>query len=111
MCGGFVASLRLAAHPNAAILDHMLSKRFFDVAVVFLFAPFWVPALGIIALCTRFALGGPVLFKQTRPGKNGQPFQIVKFRTMSDARDPSGDLLPDEARLNAFGKFLRASSL
>jgi lipopolysaccharide/colanic/teichoic acid biosynthesis glycosyltransferase len=56
-------------------------------------------------------LGNPILFTQVRPGLHGQPFRMVKFRTMTDARDSSGALLPDAQRLTAFGRFLRASSL
>lgn len=56
-------------------------------------------------------LGSPVLFRQVRPGLHGQPFMMVKFRTMTDERGADGELLPDAQRLTAFGRFLRASSL
>jgi lipopolysaccharide/colanic/teichoic acid biosynthesis glycosyltransferase len=59
----------------------------------------------------RRKLGSPVFFQQTRPGLQGRPFKMVKFRTMTDARGPDGQLLPDAERLTAFGRFLRASSL
>ena len=65
----------------------------------------------VVALIVRFRLGSPVLFRQTRPGRDGKPFQIVKFRTMRDARDAQGRLLPDSERLTSFGRFLRSSSL
>jgi len=67
--------------------------------------------MAIIALLVRLKLGTPVLFRQPRPGLHGKPFRMVKFRTMTDARDPQGALLPDAERLTAFGKFLRSSSL
>jgi sugar transferase EpsL len=69
------------------------------------------PLLGIIALLVRLQLGTPVLFKQVRPGLYGKPFTIYKFRTMTDARDKNGDLLPDAQRLTKLGRFLRSTSL
>ena len=69
------------------------------------------PLLGAIALLVRCRLGSPVLFRQQRPGLHGKPFTIYKFRTMTDARDPSGNLLPDASRLTRLGRFLRAASL
>ena len=65
----------------------------------------------LLAWQVRRKLGGPVFFCQTRPGLHGRPFRMVKFRTMTDARDCDGRLLPDADRLTAFGRFLRASSL
>ena len=59
----------------------------------------------------RRKLGSPVFFRQVRPGMNGEPFEMVKFRTMTDERGPDGQLLPDAVRLTAFGCFLRSSSL
>lgn len=59
----------------------------------------------------RSRLGRPVFFRQTRPGLRGQPFNMVKFRTMTGARGPDGQLLPDSQRLTSFGRFLRATSL
>lgn len=69
------------------------------------------PVLAGLALMVRSRLGSPVLFSQVRPGLNGKPFRMYKFRTMTDARDAAGNLLPDSERLTAFGKWLRASSL
>ena len=69
-----------------------------------------VPLLFLIWQVRR-KLGSPVFFCQTRPGLNGKPFKMVKFRTMTDARGPDGQLLPDADRLTSFGRFLRASSL
>lgn len=69
------------------------------------------PVLLMVALFVRVKLGSPVIFKQERAGKNGEPFYMYKFRSMSDARDTEGNLLPDEQRLGAFGKTLRSTSL
>ena len=69
------------------------------------------PVLLIIAILVRVKLGNPVLFKQKRPGLNEKIFTLYKFRTMTDARDENGELLPDEIRLTRFGKFLRSTSL
>lgn len=65
----------------------------------------------ILFILVRAKLGSPVLFKQQRPGRNEKIFTLYKFRTMTDARDEKGDLLPDSVRLTQFGKFLRAASL
>ena len=65
----------------------------------------------ILAVLVRFKLGSPILFKQQRPGKNEKIFNMYKFRTITDARDDNGKLLPDEVRLTRFGKALRATSL
>jgi lipopolysaccharide/colanic/teichoic acid biosynthesis glycosyltransferase len=70
-----------------------------------------LPVLLVVALLVRLKLGSPVLFRQQRPGLGGRPFVMLKFRTMSDARDSNGELLPDEVRLGRFGRWLRASSL
>ena len=86
-------------------------KRLLDVlcvlAVLVLF--WWVYV--ITAVLVRLKLGSPVLFRQERPGKNGEIFKLCKFRSMTDERDETGELLPDEVRLTKFGKLLRATSL
>lgn len=69
------------------------------------------PILLVLAVLVRVKLGSPVLFKQERPGKDEKIFTLCKFRTMTDARDEKGQLLPDAVRLTKFGKFLRATSL
>ncbi len=69
------------------------------------------PILLLLALLIRAKLGSPVIFRQVRPGKDGAPFTMYKFRTMTDARDAQGQLLPDKDRLPPFGRFLRASSM
>ena len=69
------------------------------------------PVFLIVAITVRVKLGAPVIFKQERAGKDGKPFYMYKFRSMSDARDADGNLLPDEKRLGSFGKLLRSTSL
>ncbi len=86
-------------------------KRIIDILlsliVIVLF--FWLYL--IVAILVRVKLGSPVIFKQPRPGKDEKVFNLYKFRTMTDARDKDGNLLPDEDRLPEFGKKLRATSL
>ena len=86
-------------------------KRLFDFFVVAVAAPLWLPLLAVVALWVRIKLGSPVFFRQKRPGKNAQIFEMIKFRTMTDARDAGGQLLPDAVRLTRFGKFMRSASL
>lgn len=69
------------------------------------------PVMLITALLVKVKLSSPVLFTQERPGKDGKIFKLYKFRTMTDAKDEQGNLLPDEARLTSFGKKLRSTSL
>lgn len=69
------------------------------------------PVMVAVALLIRREMGSPVLFRQTRPGLHGKPFQMVKFRTMRDAVDAQGNALPDSERLSRLGRFLRSSSL
>lgn len=69
------------------------------------------PALLLIAILVKIKLGSPIIFKQERPGLNGEVFTMYKFRTMTDERDENGNLLPDEVRLTNFGKLLRSTSL
>ena len=86
-------------------------KRLFDVALVVASSPVIVPAALVVAGLVRVTLGPGVLFRQQRPGLHGRPFTILKFRTMRDARDRAGRLLPDEERLGRFGRMLRSMSL
>lgn len=88
-----------------------MAKRLFDIAGSLALLVLLAPVLAVVALLVRLRLGAPVLFRQTRPGLGGRPFDILKFRTMTDARGPGGALLPDAERLPPFGRFLRASSL
>lgn len=69
------------------------------------------PVLLVTAGLVKIKLGSPVIFKQERPGKNGRPFRLYKFRTMTDQKDENGNLLPDDIRLTKFGKWLRSTSL
>ena len=86
-------------------------KRILDIlcalAAILVFC--WLYA--IVAILVRVKLGSPVLFKQVRPGKDEKLFTLCKFRTMTDARDENGELLPDDVRLTKFGRFLRSTSL
>lgn len=86
-------------------------KRILDIVSIILALPVLLPLLTIVALAVRLRLGAPVLFRQERLGLEGRPFLITKFRTMTDARDDNGNLLPDSERLTATGRFLRAASL
>src|ERR1051325_119556 len=86
-------------------------KQLFDVLAAAAALFFLAPVLAALALIVRLAIGVPILFKQQRPGLQGRPFTIYKFRTMSDARDAAGCLLPDAERLGWFGRFLRSTSL
>lgn len=87
------------------------AKRAFDLAVVILTAPLWLPLLAVLAVLVRVKLGSPVLFRQKRPGHRERIFEMTKFRTMTDARDAAGQLLPDAERLTPFGRLLRSTSL
>lgn len=86
-------------------------KRLFDFTSALLGLIALALPLCVLMLLIRRKLGSPVFFRQTRPGLHGEPFQMVKFRTMTDARDAQGALLPDAERLTPFGRFLRATSL
>jgi sugar transferase EpsL len=88
-----------------------IGKRVFDVVVAVIALVLLAPLLVILALLVRIKLGSPVLFRQPRPGRFASTFTLVKFRTMTDARDAEGKLLPDPERLPPFGRFLRSTSL
>jgi len=88
-----------------------VAKRIFDVVLGASAIVILAPLLAVLALLVRVKLGTPVLFHQQRPGRYGRPFTIWKFRTMTDARDAAGRLLPDAERLTRFGKLLRSTSL
>ncbi len=90
---------------------HPYGKRLFDLGIATCAGIAVLPFVGLLALAVRWRLGSPVFFRQTRAGRNGRPFEVVKFRSMTDARDPRGRLLPDDERMTAFGRFLRGSSL
>ncbi len=86
-------------------------KRVFDIALSGLALVILSPIILITAILVKVKLGTPVIFKQERPGKGEKIFKLLKFRTMTDARDKDGNLLPDEERLTHFGRTLRTTSL
>ena len=86
-------------------------KRFLDIVLSAGAIIVLSPVMAVTAVLVRIKLGSPVIFKQKRPGKDERIFEMYKFRSMTDARDENGELLPDEVRLTSFGKKLRASSL
>jgi len=86
-------------------------KRPFDILCALLAITVFSWLYIIVAILVRVKLGSPVLFKQPRPGKDEKIFTLYKFRTMTDAKDENGELLPDDVRLTKFGKFLRKTSL
>ena len=88
-----------------------LDKRLFDLLLTSLGLLIIWPALLVLAVLVRIRHGAPLLFRQQRPGYRGRPFYIYKFRTMTDARDAAGDLLPDAQRLPPLGRFLRSTSM
>ena len=86
-------------------------KRAFDVFVASIALVLLAPVLAIVALLVRAILGKPVLFRQIRPGLHGEPFEIIKFRSMFDAYDAAGNEIPEAERIGKFGSFIRATSL
>jgi lipopolysaccharide/colanic/teichoic acid biosynthesis glycosyltransferase len=86
-------------------------KRLFDIISSFVGLVLLSPIIVIVAWKVSRKLGSPVLFRQIRPGKNGKPFEMIKFRTMLDEADANGKPLPDFERMTSFGSFLRSSSL
>jgi lipopolysaccharide/colanic/teichoic acid biosynthesis glycosyltransferase len=95
----------------ATLITATRVKRSFDLTIALIALIVLAIPMALVALCVRLRLGSPVLFRQQRPGLDGQPFHMLKFRTMVDARDAKGVLLPDADRLPPFGLWLRASSL
>ena len=86
-------------------------KRFFDIVLSLIAIIILSPVYLIISILVLIFMGWPIFFKQPRPGKNEKIFNMYKFRTMTNKKDKDGNLLPDEQRLNGFGKFLRKTSL
>ena len=86
-------------------------KRVMDVAIALLLLIALSLPMLFVAIVVRWKMGAPVLFRQTRPGRKGRPFELMKFRTMNDATDSQGSVLPDEARLTPAGRWLRRLSL
>lgn len=86
-------------------------KRFLDILISLAALLVLAPIVLMLACMINRKMGSPVLFRQIRPGLNGKPFEMIKFRTMKDAVDAQGNPLPDSERLTPFGQFLRSSSL
>lgn len=86
-------------------------KRSLDLLLLLAGLPIVLPIMLFVALVVRLRMGSPVLFKHVRPGYKGAPFELLKFRTMTNARDSAGSLLPDEVRLTLCGQLLRRLSL
>lgn len=86
-------------------------KRLLDIVIASTALIVLSPLYAFVAYKVKKNLGSPVLFRQIRPGLNGKPFEMIKFRTMKDAVDANGNPLPDSERLTPFGKMLRATSL
>ncbi|MGD2058464.1 MAG: sugar transferase [Anaerolineales bacterium] len=87
------------------------AKRILDLMLTIVGGVILLPFMLLIALAVFLSMGRPVLFRQTRPGLRGQPFELYKFRTMRETRDEQGRLLPDSERLTGIGRFLRSLSL
>jgi len=96
---------------GARVSGYEIVKRSIDLFVGILGMIALAPVAAVTAILIRRRLGSPVLFLQRRIGRHGREFHLVKFRTMTDERDISGELLPDENRLTSFGRTLRATSL
>lgn len=86
-------------------------KRLFDILATAVGLTLLFPAIAILCFLVKKNLGSPIFFRQIRPGKDGKPFEMIKFRTMRDAIDKEGNPLPDSERLTPFGQKLRAMSL
>ena len=86
-------------------------KRLFDTLIASLLLCILFPILSILSYKIKQSLGSPIMFRQQRPGLNGKPFEMMKFRSMKDALDEDGQPLPDEQRLTSFGNRLRSMSL
>ncbi|HEX5062937.1 MAG TPA: sugar transferase [Kofleriaceae bacterium] len=94
-----------------ATFYNRFAKRWFDIAASATALVALGPLIGAVSLAVLRKHGRPILFRQQRTGVNGEPFEILKFRTMTDERDASGNLLPDKMRLTALGKWLRETSI
>lgn len=91
--------------------SYILANRLIDFTTGLVLLVLLLPLLVAIAALIQIWMGSPVLFRQQRPGLHGRPFSLLKFRTMTDARDDEGNLLPDQDRLTPLGRFLRSASL
>jgi sugar transferase EpsL len=102
-----VTAYRKGGHSTAGLV----AKRALDLVGAIVALVVLTPLLLMVAALVKICLGSPILFRQSRPGWNGKLFTCLKFRTMTQARDAEGRLLPDAERMTAFGKFLRRSSI
>jgi lipopolysaccharide/colanic/teichoic acid biosynthesis glycosyltransferase len=100
-----------ALTPSAGSFYRRRGKRLLDCSAAGVVLLVSLPVQGVVALLVRSRLGSPVIFRQERPGLGGRSFEILKFRTMTDARDQNGALLDDDVRLTRFGRLLRSTSL
>ena len=92
-------------------MTYAVQKRLLDIVVAGVGLVVCSPILAVCAVAVWVTMGRPVLFRQARPGRGGEPFAMLKFRTMRDRRDATGTLLPDAERLTRVGRFLRRTSL
>ena len=90
---------------------YKIFKRCFDFTSALLLFIVISPLFLVLMICARISIGSPIFFHQERAGKKQKPFNLIKFRTMTNAKDKNGNLLPDDQRLTKFGRFLRNSSL
>lgn len=90
---------------------YKIMKRLIDITAAVLGLLILAPLMSLIGAAIYLNMGSPIFFRQTRPGKHGQPFEMIKFRTMTDAHSNSGDVLPDKDRLTKLGRFLRSTSM
>ncbi len=97
--------------PDSQKTFYNISQRSLDIALSVFLLLILGPLLLLLALLVYIRFGSPVFYRQTRPGLHGKPFQIYKFRTMTNGRDRAGNLLPDEERITSFGQILRRCSL
>ena len=102
---------RCCALPGSDKRVQRVLKRIGDILASLIALALLAPIIAVVALLVRVRLGSPILFRQERPGIDGKPFTLVKFRTMLDARDEGGALRPDAVRMTEFGRWLRSSSV
>lgn len=90
---------------------YKIIKRLIDITAAASGLLILAPLMSFIGAAIYLSMGSPIFFRQTRPGKDGKPFEMIKFRTMTDSRSNSGDILPDKDRLTILGSFLRSTSM
>jgi sugar transferase EpsL len=102
---------RITAQETDMERTHGGIKRLIELSLTVLSSPIWIPLMLFLGIAVSFRMGRPVIFRQERAGIGGKRFHVLKFRTMTDARDELGQLLPDSSRLTSFGQWLRSTSL